>query len=105
VESGGVIDLLQLGALPATVPGHGLSRIVVAFTPDSCVDTAAQWGTIRLRLDVHSSLPSIERTYRVRGSVVDTNQGISILPPNGDPNWSSLRTPLAAACALLAGKP
>jgi len=105
VERGGAIDLLHMGAVPAMVPGHGTSRVVVAFTPDSCVDTAAQWGTIRLRLHVNSSLPSIERTYRVPGSVVDANQSISILPPNDDPNWHSLRTPLAAACALLAGEP
>jgi len=105
VERNGSTDLFEMGAVPAVVPGHGTARVVVAFTPDSCVDTAAQWGTIQLRLDVHSSLPSIERTYRVPGSVVNTSLGISLFPPNGDEKWSSLRTPLAAACALLAAKP
>lgn len=106
VERDGAIDLLQQGALPAVVGGHGRARVVVSFRPDSCVDTAAQWGTIDLQLDVRGGwLPSFERTYRVPGVVVDTNQGIGLLPPTDDPNWSSLRTPLAAACALLAGKP
>jgi hypothetical protein len=106
VERHNAIDLLQMGAFPAVVPGHGTANVVVAFTPDSCVDTATRWGTIDLRLDVHSGwLPSFGRTYRVPGVVVDTNQGISVLPPNDDPNWYSLRTPLAAACALLASKP
>ena len=106
VERDGSVDLLRQGALPAVVGGHGTARVVVAFRPDSCVDTAAPWGTIDLRLDVRNGwLPSIRRTYRVPGVVVDTNRGISVLPPSDDPNWSSLRTPLAAACALLAGKP
>jgi hypothetical protein len=106
IERDGAIDLLDMGALPGIIGAHVRARVVVAFVPDSCVDASAQWGTVDLRLDVRNGwLPSFERTYRVPGAVVDTNQGISVLPPNDDPNWSSLRTPLAVACALLAATP
>jgi hypothetical protein len=105
-EHDGSLDLLAQNPFPVVVGGHGQANVVVRFVPDSCVDTGGGWGTVDLRLDVRNGwLPSIERTYRVPGSVVEANRGISILPPNSDPNWNSLRTPLAAACALLAGKP
>jgi hypothetical protein len=106
VERDGAMDLLRQGPFPTVLGAHGNANIVVSFVPDSCVDTAAGWGTIDLGLDVRNGwLPSIRRTYRLPGFVADANNGVSVIPPTDDPGWSLLRTPLAAACALLAGKP
>jgi hypothetical protein len=83
--------------LPATAPGHELTRFVVTFVPVTCVDSAeSAWGTVTLDLDV-AGWWSIDRSHEI--PVLESRQDLSVLPPA----WATqvLDSPLAAACALL----
>ena len=102
-QDGPVLPIASL-PLPATVGGHELVRVVVTFVPERCSGPDDVWGEVDLDLEVVNGwLPSFGRTFRLPDPVVEVGRGtLSVLPPNDDPALSSMRDPLAAACALLA---
>lgn len=88
---------------PTKVGSHDSAQFLITFRPASCDDElggTAPWGKITLDLDIADSwLPSIRRSYEL--AVLEQPDDLSVLPPA----WVEdvPHTPLAAACALLAG--
>jgi hypothetical protein len=95
------IAVTDVTAFPAVVPAHTPARLLITFVPDSCVDTNLDdWGTVTTELDIaDSALPSIGRSYRLPGSVVQAGN-LSVFWPEGTLEGRPT-TPLAAACELL----
>ena len=88
--------------LPATIAGGSTRRLVITFVPTRCDDDIGPWGTAKVRLDVVGVWwPTFGRTFTVPNPIVDSRRSqLSVFPPEGvDP--STLKTPLASACALL----
>jgi hypothetical protein len=95
------IPVTEIAAFPAVVRANSPARLLITFVPDSCVDTNLDdWGTVTTELDIaDSALPSIGRSYRLPGSVVQPGN-LSVFWPDGTLEGRPT-TPLAAACELL----
>lgn len=104
-DDGFRLPAIATTALPATVAGHSFNHVLITFTPTSCVDQASSWGTVTLQLDVQTSLPSIGRSFHLPDPVFGPNNQLSVFPPPPLSLDNTPRTPLGAACALLAAAP
>lgn len=102
-QDGPVLPIAAI-PFPTTLAAHDMARVMITFLPERCTGPDDVWGEVDLELEVVNGwLPSFGRTYRLPDHVVDVGQGtLSVLPPNDDPAFASMRDPLAAACALLA---
>ena len=87
--------------LPVELAGGGHRRLVITFTPDTCVDAPGAWGSVTVHLEVLNGwLPSVGRDYTLPDAVVEPGQ-LSVFPPDETFDSNRFTTPLAAACALL----
>jgi hypothetical protein len=93
----------QTQQLPAVIGGNKVGQFAITFIPRTCTDEGTAWGSVTVELDVVNRwLPSIDRKYTLPHPVVDQQTNpLSIFPPNNNLIFSTLHTPLAAACALL----
>jgi hypothetical protein len=88
-------------SLPAGLSGHGSRRLVITFTPDTCVDAPGAWGHVTMRLTtLNGWLPSVDRDYTPVDAVVEPG-ALQVFPPDDTFAGNRFTTPLAAACALL----